>query len=538
VIDLAILKAAIFDDEVRVCELIRRLVDWDALGITLTGVAHTGVDALELLKTQRPEIAISDIRMPGYDGIALLRKTREIGLNTKFIMISGYKQFDYAREGLQLGAADYLLKPIHEDELRRALENVIRQYADSDDVAGLKRDLSNSQQALRKQFVQDVCERRLPRKTFDAAVLRKRYALDLAAWVCVACFHIDCAHPVQEDLLLRTQQKLTELIERFPENDFTERLVFVWDNDVAVLCAAPQDMSRAICAYREAGAGLAELQALERNALTMGVAATENENFNAMTLLESAAAATENRLIAARPIIFCDLSARTLADPAEVFGEKRLENLSAAIRTFSLEKIEEQLILCADALSERREAAPIVLRPFFARALAEINYAIGTLEEKCRDYIDRTAVLAALNRRGTVEERFALFLQLVGNHLRSVFKTIRKEQNHPVQLALQFVEKRYMEAIGLNDIADEVWLNPVYLSGLFKKETGRNFKDYLIKFRIDKAKELLRDSNLNVAEVSESVGYKDTKYFSKLFAQNVGMNPSRYRKLYRGNTDL
>ena len=88
-----------------------------------------------------------------------------------------------------------------------------------------------------------------------------------------------------------------------------------------------------------------------------------------------------------------------------------------------------------------------------------------------------------------------------------------------------------MEPLSLNDVAAEVNLNPVYLSVLFKKETGTNFKDYLTGVRIDTAKSLLRKKE-SLAEVAEKVGYKDAKYFSKLFTRVVGVNPTQYRKLY------
>ena len=91
--------------------------------------------------------------------------------------------------------------------------------------------------------------------------------------------------------------------------------------------------------------------------------------------------------------------------------------------------------------------------------------------------------------------------------------------------------QRYQGHISLSDAAEATGLNPVYLSVLFKKETGVNFKDYVANVRMDKAKELLRQGE-SISRVAELVGYQDTKYFSRLFTRVVGVNPTQYKKLY------
>jgi two-component system response regulator YesN len=99
-------------------------------------------------------------------------------------------------------------------------------------------------------------------------------------------------------------------------------------------------------------------------------------------------------------------------------------------------------------------------------------------------------------------------------------------------VAKQYIAEHYREQIKLEDVARQVHLNPVYFSTIFKKETGMNFSDYLINYRLDVAKDLLKTTGLSMAEIAGAVGYLDTKYFSKLFTKVVGIKPSEYRKLY------
>ena len=111
--------------------------------------------------------------------------------------------------------------------------------------------------------------------------------------------------------------------------------------------------------------------------------------------------------------------------------------------------------------------------------------------------------------------------------------TNKKAQDYkPIRIVKEYIESHYQDTINLRSVAKEAGLNPVYLGALFKKETGINFKDYLISIRIDKAKELLLNTDETIKAIADHVGYKDVRYFSKLFMKTVGLTPNEYRKVY------
>lgn len=522
-------KAVIFDDESNICELVRTLVDWEALGITLVGVAHTGLHALELLKEQRPEIVISDIRMPGYDGIALIQKAQEIGLDAKFIMISGYKQFDYARKGLQLGAVDYLLKPIGKEELEQALKRTVDQYLDAGNVEELNRELSQSRQALWNQFVKDVRENRVPAEAFAGKALRENYALVLEGWVCAASLHIDCEDSADEELFEHVQQKLAQRVEKELGKLCTELIVFIRDNEVLALCAARQDLTLTLHSLLENARS--EAQPLPGACLTLGAARPGEGPVNALMLLREAQTAVGARLLPGSPGGGCLWYKPDMA-PREEGPFVCPAPLAEAIQTLSAERMEAEMDAAFARLCAGAGFGPDSVRRFFARVTEALNNAIGLLDERYRLYLERPALLLAIDRAPTAQAQYRLGLNRIQTHLGQIFESIRREQNRPVRMTKEIVEQQYMEPISLIEIADRIRLNPDYLSGLFKKETGQNFKDYLTAYRVAKAKEFLREGNESVAQIAEMVGYKDTKYFSKLFAQMVGVNPSKYRKLH------
>ena len=132
---------------------------------------------------------------------------------------------------------------------------------------------------------------------------------------------------------------------------------------------------------------------------------------------------------------------------------------------------------------------------------------------------------SAVRYRDAIKEQFfKLFSQ--------VMEYSDKQSKRPIRMAVQYIEKNYKNKISLNTVADEVELSPVYLSHIFKKETGENFIDYLNGYRIKAAKELLKETNMSVKEISWEVGFQDATYFSKLFKKIVGIKPAEYRKFY------
>ena len=121
------LKVLITDDEQMICNLIANILDWEDMGFQIIGMANTGTDAFDIIQKEKPDVVISDIRMPGYDGIQLIQKTAEAGIQAVFVMISGYKQFEYAQNAMKYGVKYYLLKPISEEKLRETMTEIGRE---------------------------------------------------------------------------------------------------------------------------------------------------------------------------------------------------------------------------------------------------------------------------------------------------------------------------------------------------------------------------------------------------------------------------
>ena len=129
----------ICDDEIRICKLIKNLIDWDQLSLRLIKFVHSGPEALSAIISEKPDIVITDIRMPDFDGLELIRKTRELNIHAHFIIVSGYKHFEYAHSALKYEVFDYLLKPINEVDLNSALRSITKKI--SSDLTSQSQDI-------------------------------------------------------------------------------------------------------------------------------------------------------------------------------------------------------------------------------------------------------------------------------------------------------------------------------------------------------------------------------------------------------------
>jgi len=124
------MKVLVMDDEEKVCSLVCALILWDELGLELVGTAGDGLEGLKLIEEKNPDILITDIRMPSLDGLELIERAKSVNPNLQVIIISGYRQFDYAKKAIKFGVSDYLLKPIKQNELQNALKKMVSNYED------------------------------------------------------------------------------------------------------------------------------------------------------------------------------------------------------------------------------------------------------------------------------------------------------------------------------------------------------------------------------------------------------------------------
>lgn len=523
-------KILVVDDEYRIGMLIKKLIHTEQLECSEIEVTDRGEKALEILKNQPIDIVITDIRMPVISGLDLIRLTKEMKKDVKFVVVSGYKEFEYAHKALQYGVDDYLLKPINEEELNHVLEKILQELARKEqqgmETRHLREKLQESRQIIKREFLRDLIEKEEVTQEDSGINLEG----EIYRGIDIKLDYVDCQmRDKKQDRLV--MEKVTEMLETILTQKMEEVLICEKEN-LHIFCLFNYKANKSKAVKKCINEILSEIQGillgLEQYEVTIGVG-EEKQDFSEIrfSILEASRAAANRIRLGTGRLIYAE--ALKKADGIlDGIKEKTTENFVDSLRIYSGEKMDQCINeIYEEYLSEGEaswcyEAADYFVQLFFS-CLDSHQEEWGSIRERLREQCQHC--------RSVVQLKQLLKTEL-GQILNNSRKAMESESAKPVRQAKEYMEAHYGEKIGLEDMAELAQLNPVYFSVLFKKETGRNFSVYLTELRMEKAKTLLCSTNETIAAVAEKVGYKDSRYFSQIFAKTVGIKPALYRKLH------
>jgi len=526
------LKVVIADDEARVCRLVQMLADWDALGMEVAGIASNGFEALELVEALMPDILITDIRMPGCDGLELIEKAKLISPNLEITLISGYAQFEYAQTAMRYDVGGYLLKPIKKDALMSTLEKLgkkCRERAASAAIMErLRQESDKSHDLLRNRLLEDLLYKRIDAPSREQ--LKSEYGFPvqdglLQIFILKIDYDSDIFLSISEDVKNKAEEMLDSAVFSLC---FTVAFQFYGSAGYGVLNYEPQKRDQIRRALRQC---LNQLEAgkfifgeLEFS-LAVGKAVDTAEKLplslhnaqNAVT--ERIVEGTGRLLEAALPA--SQINSRKLLDKYNMAMNHTVDTLS----TEEADKVIYELIGEVSRIPSVRgyELLDLILsagRTFAVRL--NINDDSGVLGE----FEDRCGLC------GSVDKLFKCLRDFQRRQLDSLREHHENEAIRPIRIAKQYIHQHFNEPITLEDVCAATGFSISYFSTMFKKETGEGFSKYLSRIRIERAKSLLQDTNLSIAEICNQVGYSDLKHFTSTFKKMTSLNPGQYRKLY------
>lgn len=396
-------RVFIVDDEPLICKGLRETVEWDSLGLEISGEAHNGIEAMALIAATHPHILITDIRMPGMDGISLIKAIREHDLNTRIIILSGFSDYRFLKEAIRLGVDGYLLKPIDTDELISNLCNLV--HVIEEEMLKSAR-MYQGMELLRTNTLNRLVSNEIGRSEFDEKAALLDLSLDAEHYLCAVCLPLG-------------------------EADGAEGCA-----DPKIALALQDDAS-----LRNGGRGIAFVDPKNR-----------------LTLL--------------------------------LYGKDE-----AALHT----------------------DAQTVLRRMTERAQAELGCALAC------------AVGDSVGSREEIPLAYASALGKLPSGRPQDADTMDTRWKSVVNRTRAFVCEHYHEALSLKQIAGLCDINTSYLGQVFRKATGESFTNYVNRYRVERAKELLAQTTLKVYEVSERVGFTDYHYFLKIFKKVTGIVPTDTR---------
>jgi two-component system response regulator YesN len=542
-------KVLLVDDEADVREGLVQEIHWGACGFTIEGTAENGREAMELAERLEPDVVITDISMPFQDGLQLAAWLREHQPLCKIVILTGYDEFDYARQAITLRVDEYLLKPFSADSfmelLHKIKDKIDREVAEREDVRQLKEHYRTSLPLLRESFLASLLTRKLPRTIIEektrnyglpsngACYLASVLALYPAAEDKEKTSSSSLRHSGDLDLMLHAMLNIAkELMDPLSYGS-----AFIYQDSIVLLTTNDG---------REGEAWFNDLQVtLDRLlksvlhylklSVTIGVGSKVRHLSDLKHSYQDALLALDYRLIlGAEKVIFID----DVESPRQ--EGVRLDELmeQALIRNLKLGTAEE-LSEAISHIFDELIGASCTIHEVQVYLLEVVTSILRTAKESGIEMEELFGagfqLHAEIFKFSGLEEAKVWLLDISLTIRKHISSSRQHSYKDIVEKALQYTREHYVDPeLSLQKLCMQLHISTGYFSGVFKKEIKMTYVQYLMQLRMETAKELLRSSDLKAFEIAERVGYADPNYFSFCFKKQVGISPKEYRAQARG----
>ena len=542
------LKIFLAEDEVVVRETIKRMIPWEELGFELVGEAADGEMALPLLIRQQPDLLITDIKMPFMDGLTLARLAKKEIPGLKVVILSGYDDFNYAKQAIGIGVEDYLLKPITKNALIERLSEIRSRYEHEKTQKEYYEKFQREMQAYEKNSSRDFFEA-LVGGSMDMMEVYKRaekLGLDIVAEAYnVLIFTMNCDEDFsgQRDEYSSWEAESLELLENFFAGHSSAMLFRSNIFSYGVLLKGQRETIEENT--RECVDEIRKILSRQdgRREWFLAVGQSVERLSQIQKSYHTASRAFSQRYLYDENILYYD-EMETMEHPG---GQAETED-NAYLQKVDVNALNPAILQKFLSNGLQEETENFVKDYFYAigqepmESLVFRNYVILNVRFSVISFIkglgcdtnemesaDTEEVLAESGKnmesaiayaKKMISQAIEIRDQNSGNKNRSILKT-----------AVDFIDSHYMdEEISLNTVANVANVSANHFSALFSQNMGQTFIEYLTSLRMNKAKELLRCTGMRSSEIAGEIGYKDAHYFSYLFKKTQGMTPSDYRK--------
>lgn len=503
-------RVFIVDDEPFIIEGLYDIIDWAEAGLEIVGHASNGQKALDALQETSVDILLTDISMPVMNGLDLIRNARHVHPDLKVIVLSGFDEFTYLKEGMMLGIENYLLKPINIKELKATLHNTVEKL--------------NSYKETR--LVQDYSKQILKDNTLQRWLTHQIAPLEFNDRADLLGINLECAYIAVS--ILRIESEAAEVFEllsqRLESYDWLTAF-FDMDGDI-VLLAAMNDADRGRKELKD-HLRIFQVDHHER-LLRITIGSVEPLPEQAGQSYAAAKKAQEYFWIYPE-LLMIDVSEL-------VFHEGQTKADFSIIDWSSYAKLivgkdQENLRLQIQQDFKRIQALPGITPQDFQNIAFEMVIHFK-MELKAIRHAEEPDVFnqafQQIRSASTLDDLEKAILEVADMTVGFLISDVRSPI---VQQVLKYIHQSYAEELSLKMLGAHYNIHPVYLGQLFHKEVNESFTEYINRYRIEKAKELLKTTHTKVHVIAKEVGYWEVGYFYKQFKKYVGISPTDYRGL-------
>lgn len=538
--NVQMIKVLIADDELRICELIFRLIDWESLGMSVIAVAHDGRETIKIIKNEMPDIVITDIRMPGYNGVDVIRIGKEYNSDIQFIIISGYSQFDYAQNAIHYGVSDYLLKPVKAEELTKALLRIKNRIDKNNQMySQVKKAWTLEQQnrrLYREQLIMEIAHGKgFDVLTKDMNTLNEQYKYEfIPGFFTIVIVKADGLNfeektessflyeKIQQSLSFAFAPVMQEMQGTMLDNG-TYIFLFNYENEYAEIESQ---------IHRLLNHMLLQKDVFKKLHLTIGLGKRVNCLVEVGKSYETAYLAIKDRILVGTDRIIEGKEKIVVQDYKDYFLHtvRELENV---VENLDDKRISDIIQEWGTALSKDKEingyqieqSAKALVNSYLL-SMQKNNYTLDEDDNLLKDFMKSIENCISLGEiqellSGTLEQSLSEY-----RHKRAL------SGSKPIRDAKEYIRNNLAGNLTIQEVSEYVGYSSAHFSVRFKQECGITFSDYVMESRIEKSKELLKNTRETIESIAAAVGYSDVKSFTKNFKKYTEVKPSQYRKIY------
>lgn len=526
---MELLTLYLIDDEAIILKGLLETYDWNKMGFQVIGWARDGEEALPDIIEKRPDVVLTDVRMKKMSGLTLIEKAKEQNIETNFVVISAYRDFEYAKKACANGALSYLVKPIDDEELEKTMSEIYqkctekkfkeKQYSLWEKI--LLEDKDNFLNQMVAKYLEGMVEER---ELEELAVSLQRQDMITNDFV-VAAVGIDIAQRIfnqkefnMKQYLLETElyKKLKESYKVWTKKLQDETICFVIDlgkekktASLKILLKNLQEEMKGDMVSALSGVGT-------------GIAGMKHAYDHALELYEIAAEAGAG-------ILLMDNKISLKSVPK--YSTDMESQMISALRKGDKEQLKKAFEKFLYVLPESEHFIRIYLRRLAVRIEFAIEESWGLTESLQQSFHNFYETVDSVAITKIVSILYQLFLRIIEWKSTAPKLVSDRYFQEYIPVAIAYIQEHLQnENLSITEVSEYVYLNPVYFGRLFKNEVKMSFKRYVQNMRMEKAKELLIDHEYNISEICDKVGIPNPSYFSQLFKQYTGILPSEYKR--------
>ena len=520
------IKVLLVDDERLERVLVRKGFDWENNGFKIIGEASSGIEALEIIKREKPEIIFMDINMPYMDGLECAEEALKIIPECSIIILTGFREFEYARKAVKIGVKDFLLKPINIKDVSNTIikikEKILNKKNYHQEVENLRQSVLADKNIIIESFFQRLVERRINK---DEAINKlKMYSFEGLIKQCI-CVSLELKKESNEETNIANIKKVVSLISN---NDYKDTICFVHYMNNIIIYFLSDDEKKVYTIIKELHN---QINTKLKIQVTVGISLLNKGYEGISRAYRQAEKAISTFIIFGRNRVISYQEYKDVLQQNLKRKEIDWNDFIFSVNNCLVEQVNAYVDVYLEQMKASSKTPPEYLWLISMNMISVASSTLNRYGKSIYDLFLDDEVYDSIRKISTIDDA-SIFLKKYLNTIVSFHQNKKGTKiNKLVKNALSYVDENiFNPELSLKLVASKIFTNESYLSRVFKKEIGINLMEYILKKRIEESIRLLNTTDLKAYEIADKIGFSDPHYFSLCFKKQTGKTIIEYKK--------